>query len=204
VILKYFALYRLKIVDNDDLPPVGYSTSSTSKKSKRPTLRTFSPTNELDEDPDERPQIAAIVDDRPEEVQALERFQSRGLDGQRWKTVGAEALNEASGSVNKNNAQDDSDLELSPAKRRRDEDSDLDLSPVRRRNNQDSDLDLSPVRSRRRQNSDSDLSPPRNRPERESCRRSNSKNNYEKSRYSYFNTKNLLSKAIILVICDFF
>ncbi|XP_077985046.1 uncharacterized protein LOC144439683 isoform X2 [Glandiceps talaboti] len=136
---------------------------------------------------DEAPQVAGIVDERPDEVIQLEQYRSEG----RWKLIGkdGDAMSE---DVLGRRKRHDSDSDQSPLriqdhvvspqrKSRHDSDWDSDLSPPRvkietktkrtRHDSSDSDSDLSPPRIKtepawspvRKQNykSYSDLSPPR-------------------------------------------
>ncbi|RXM94201.1 BUD13-like [Acipenser ruthenus] len=101
------------------------------------------------------PQVAEVIDERPDEVKRLEEF----TNSNKWKTVGA---------VPSTQQCHDSDSDVSPP-RQKARRSDSDLSPPRRRpqqgGRQGSDSDLSPPRRRPQQGgrrgSDSDLSPPR-------------------------------------------
>ncbi|MGH0128597.1 UNVERIFIED_CONTAM: hypothetical protein FKN15_001807 [Acipenser sinensis] len=111
------------------------------------------------------PQVAEVIDERPDEVKRLEEF----TNSNKWKTVGdASPHRRKHKAVPSTQQRHDSDSDVSPP-RRKARRSDSHLSPPRRRPQQGgrrgSDSDLSPPRRRPqqggRQGSDSDLSPPR-------------------------------------------
>ncbi|XP_070548081.1 BUD13 homolog [Ptychodera flava] len=121
------------------------------------SLESFAPkVEDIEEAPfqDEAPQVVGMIDERPEEVIQLEKYQA----GNKWKQMGRreEAISD------------------SPSPRRR-HDSDSDQSPVRKghRQRHDSDDDMSPPR-RTRHDSDSDLSPPRGRSDKKKSRHDSS------------------------------
>lgn len=118
---------------------------------------------------EEKPLVAAVVDERPNYLKR------KDIDRSRWKTLDPvdvkvkEEPNTPSTSntttentKEKHHRRHDSDSDISPPRRRHDSDSDLSPPRVTKRSSVVSlDDDLSPPRRRTRHDSDSDLSPPR-------------------------------------------
>ncbi|XP_064598389.1 LOW QUALITY PROTEIN: BUD13 homolog [Liolophura sinensis] len=106
--------------------------------------------NTLEEDVgDNEPTIAEIVDERPEEVQRLEKYRQDDSEHENTENDDDHIHHEC---------RHDSDSDQSPVRKGR-HDSDSDQSPMRK-GRHDSDSDQSPVR-KGRHDSDSDLSPVR-------------------------------------------
>ncbi|XP_053703423.1 BUD13 homolog [Synchiropus splendidus] len=116
---------------------------------------------QAEEDDEEAPVIAEVIDDRPEEVKHLEIFKT----GNRWKVIG---VDEDKHSENEPDTEHQNSSDLSPAKRARHDSPDIspprrsrhdspDISPPRR--NRHDSPDLSPQRKKRHDSPD--ISPPR-------------------------------------------
>ncbi|KAM4545083.1 BUD13 homolog [Odontesthes bonariensis] len=106
---------------------------------------------EIEEDEEEAPVIAEIIDDRPEEVKQLEAFRT----GNRWKIVGADENEDGEHPESLVSSKDRHDSpELSPKERRQDS---PDASPPRR--GRHDSPDASPPR--RGRHDSPDASPPR-------------------------------------------
>ncbi|XP_054167442.1 BUD13 homolog [Oppia nitens] len=119
---------------------------------------------------EEKPQIAAVVDERPLHMRR------KDLDTNRWKTiepvVDSSVVNDKASDSNKRLRHESDDDSTIPSRRLQQHDSDdSDLAPPRNRTSNrqrhDSDSDLSPVRASNRQKSknniNDDLSPPRHK-----------------------------------------